>query len=1371
MVDYNALESRLSEVEGLYLQNEGYTFEELFKVVCMSDLGSCGAVESELLQGVTFTGTDVMKTERYYLQTMVLWLSEQGSHVPVMKSMATDSMKYVLRTLKFIKDDSEEEYDRETLEKYIGGRLDELVGSEGESDESDESDEEEWVELGNEEEDSEEEEESEEEDLSDAELNKKIGDYYSSFGTGVINELIKRYTSLFSSGYEITKPSGLLTSEGIVRLSGNTRVVAKNSVDVTVMYNIFLRSMDFVEISSRSLVNIANKLYENYRNGSNNVLYFPNKLIEIAYGRCAPTGENQDSLNTYMKHSDAGNWGGYVEKELRKNVKSLVRRSIIGFVRNTMEETGVDYKDGSIAEGLDSYLRYMFASLSMCILVVDYDERTIDGESAVVNLKIRVCDPKNRLGDRNIITDIIYQGYMGGNGEDPFSYEVRIENDTRVKEYAHEFNHTLTQAMPLFAYKALLALKEQSVELSWDNAIMGMFEDSSILRNGTHGVDLQSNFTHMITAGSRAGKGVMTLNLLASAIASNKTIFYADRKPDMASLFKHLAPNMAVINGGGYSSLYDTYGEWSDSALSMWLRNIPEEAVKVFGGRGGLKKNWSDLGDIFYMRFVKLVVGIILARATVEGVASNPNFGGEEGILFICDEISNFSDSYARLFENAVKLLPPSTYVSDKIALEEKKEKAKGGAVDTSRFEAGYNDSTFYALSYVNSMLRDLMFLRSKTDAGFDPTEVSRLDIVCIGQAMERGVVDTDALAESVSNLRYKTVGRTGFSNRDGYKTLEDGCLVYNIVNFKTADAFFGRNMDGVRKAYLGQDNVQSKAHGRLDDKAKMFAYTPSYTEAMRQSIIKPGNVSGNLAIANSLTYFKPFLILNFSEGEPVKECFDRCEKGGISRDSLIRENPDETGKALNPAVGFENYLNLAGIGDYVGVLNKSGAVLDYVVQNCLHYTGTWMDFVTDLRAEWMFSVEDICIGAGGSEPVVCRPMENPDLAEFVSFHPEYFGLSAPEDFANDMTSYFGDGEGVEGFGEGAEGSEFGDRDLDTPGDIDFFEPFDGAEGRAEGYEAEGFGAEGEDLGKEDTPWDEVKEEGIFGLEDEEENGLDDREKVLKLLEELKALGVNVKVPDLENVGRQTDNVSTFENQFSSIDYTDDITSLSQFSDIITKDIISKFGGYDRITSMKVVGGSIVVNGYYYRSKIKDMYTENIPYDVVKDINSGNISKLFNYSTLYKMKNLTSLVFDSESFVYEYVSNSLGFGNSIAVDKFFDTFPRLQSLKIGRETFTRTDYKEKIKGNDLFYKPRVTTRIADVTENFLTSSRKWSWSRAKGTFTNKNYGLLHRAFSGTAYTAVAATTGVAGAASKLTRKTLKKGASILKKGIKNLLDS
>ena len=43
MVDYNALESRLSEVEGLYLQNEGYTFEELFKVVCMSDLGGCGA--------------------------------------------------------------------------------------------------------------------------------------------------------------------------------------------------------------------------------------------------------------------------------------------------------------------------------------------------------------------------------------------------------------------------------------------------------------------------------------------------------------------------------------------------------------------------------------------------------------------------------------------------------------------------------------------------------------------------------------------------------------------------------------------------------------------------------------------------------------------------------------------------------------------------------------------------------------------------------------------------------------------------------------------------------------------------------------------------------------------------------------------------------------------------------------------------------------------------------------------------------------------------------------------------------------------------------------------------------------------------------
>ena len=64
---------------------------------------------------------------------------------------------------------------------------------------------------------------------------------------------------------------------------------------------------------------------------------------------------------------------------------------------------------------------------------------------------------------------------------------------------------------------------------------------------------LQRNTVHNMMAGSRAGKGVMTMNILVSGIASKKPIFYIDRKPDMAVLFYELSQgNMFVVNGGQF---------------------------------------------------------------------------------------------------------------------------------------------------------------------------------------------------------------------------------------------------------------------------------------------------------------------------------------------------------------------------------------------------------------------------------------------------------------------------------------------------------------------------------------------------------------------------------------------------------------------------------------------------------------------------------------------------------------------------------------------------------------------------------------------------------------------------------------------------
>src|SRR5699024_5041223 len=158
------------------------------------------------------------------------------------------------------------------------------------------------------------------------------------------------------------------------------------------------------------------------------------------------------------------------------------------------------------------------------------------------------------------------------------------------------------------------------------------------LRNGKHGVSLNDKLTHYIVAGSRDGKGVMTLAILASGIYSKKVPMYLDRKPEMASLLKSLSPNMFVLNGAVYEADHDTYKTFSSQDSMFNPENVPDYLCNILE----CNKSWLDLGDLFYMRALKLVMGIIMARGS--GKLNDPNFGGQDGILFIVDEFKNFQE-------------------------------------------------------------------------------------------------------------------------------------------------------------------------------------------------------------------------------------------------------------------------------------------------------------------------------------------------------------------------------------------------------------------------------------------------------------------------------------------------------------------------------------------------------------------------------------------------------------------------------------------------------------------------------------------------------------------------------------------------------
>lgn len=1133
-----------------------------------------------------------------------------------------------------------------------------------------------------------------------SEEDKKLLAFYSVYTSGILSELLKRYTGLFSSGYEVEKPMGILSERGILKLSGSSMVVDYPTAATAQLYKIFRDKFGLKEVDVRSVPNIADNVCKEFLSGSTCTLYFPNKMLEFAYGRKAP-GSRAESINTYEKHSESGSWGGYKSKELSVSLKSLIEGCLLYYLHTFIEDG--KRTDESTVVLVSKLLEYLQRCMSMCLLLMEY--RVVNGTPSV--LKIRVCDPNNVLGTDDITGYLLEKAFMGATGAVPFSYKPRFEEESFVKEYAHEFNHDISQAMPLFAYKAYEALKRQGIKINWDNIVLGKFEDGSVLRNGTHGVTMKNNLTHHIDAGSRAGKGVMTLAMLGAGIATGKVIFYLDRKPDMASLLKHLSPNMFVVNGASFDSQHDNYHMFNDVTLA----NVPREVMEILK----CGNNWSELGDLVYMRALKLVMGIILARGS--GLYNDSNLGGTDGILLIVDEFKNFQESFSVVVRQMMSVLPIS------LSCYKAKREALGSSINEF-----YNRTGLYAVSYLNHLIADLEFLSTKRDAGFATKESELSDIFVIGQHLEHGMLPYDDYANAIVDGRYQTPTKVGLKSEAKNKLdVSKQSFAYSMVSFKTADAFFGRNREDGREVYLAQANKQSKAYGRLDDKASNFAYLKNFSESVRKKIVE-GRLQDNLSIANSCVYFKPFLVLNDTTPEFVEPMFSRCagDEGEpwVSKEEIMFENPDYADNpedvntsVLNRRVGFEEYLRSIGADNYSKILERSSDVANYVVQNLLGYEGTWYDFITDLRPMWMFTIEDIVLASKGKEPTFRNPAKSKVLSEYYNFDNSLGCGARTEDVEEDgINSFFMDnGEGEDFSNMSAQEDDADKRLAAAMGDFD-------------SYESD------EDIPLWDDMSDSIEEPKELNQGSVQETGFNEMgmssdsdvsDVIKQYIDALRERGVDIQVgmngwePTDINTGEvlkggyySAPDVE-FGQDLADVDYQGDIESLERMMEIISNNVISTFGGIDRIHSFKIVGGSIIINGYYYRCKVKDMYAKNIPYDVRRDINAGNISKLFDYSLLKRMRYIRDLEFDSPSFTYDYVSAALGYGSSISVDKFFRDFKTLQVLTIGREKFNRANYMEKIQGNDLFYSPKRSKIYADAVESALGkgSHVAWDWTK------------------------------------------------------------
>lgn len=1411
---------------------------KIFRSLVGKDFVNCAETDASRMfssENLGLSGSNSALTDSCLLDAILLVLSDRDSEVrfSTMKGEALArglSFKYVTTTsfegaLNFVCED-------------VGISDVEIEGSVGESveDTEDEVDfpEDKFPEdeLDDEEStgDLEKEPEEEKKEIGKVSLTAKdeeILQYYEGLYLSIIGLMEGRYTAQFETGYELIHFAGVLTKDGLAKLSGSSVVKERDYLFIS-FYDIVASRMGIIECEERSNIDISKRIFETYASGGRKLLYFPYKMLEYVYGRKAPTGDNQRSLNTYEPHSEASNWNGYRNTEVRKSLKNVTKAAVLNFIKNSFDTE--EYTSKKATEALKDFLDFFKDCLSVSLSMVEWVKSTSEyGGKSVSMFKLRVCDPLNAIvGD--LTQEIISNVFSGNKGDSPFSYECLEKPDFCFKEYAHEFNHERSQASPLFAYKAYLALKEQGIEPSVENMILGKAEDGTIMRNGKNGVSLGNNLIHNIVAGSRAGKGVMTLNILAAGIYSNKAIFYLDNKPDMATIFQHMCSDMFVVNGSKIESKYDDHGFFSSIDSRVNWSNVPDYAMKAFSVS---ERSWSKLGNLFYLRALKLVVGLIIGRGMG---GDGPEFNGSDGIMFVVDEFSIVQDNISDLFEKILGKLPP-------IKFEECKSEIMGGALTPkklaeieSSMKRSYSEETMYAISWINSISEDLNFIDDTRRASFSDSEKVASDIFIIGQDINRGVISSSGLSSTIvpysTGGRYKSTGYMGVSN-EGKKLIDmkGNSFIRNYFTFRNSDAFFGRND---KSTILAMGNKASKAYGRLDSVANNFVYLSEYNEDVRNTLLK-GVESPNIAIASKGVYFKPFLVLNANTDTYVSQMKERVKSGHGSPEEVVAENRPVEGvepniswyenTGLTNMVGFEGYIAGMGIPNLHERLKKSGDIMNYVVQNLIGYPGTWFDFITDMRPEWLFTVNDIASLVSGkdrSSIPLLNMSTNPVLNEWNSYNDFKMGTNEGDSYDMPLDSNYTD------FDFDKERSEATLRDELSTGRVEWEASYTGdytqssddyfGSSREKVFsDEEEIGFEEEDFDDYDSVEDMDSYNDYYSEEDEEDitysgyspsisdarrtegvlRGNKDSKRVLndevdelvRRLKELQALGADVPnidysgsnyrgVPNIEGEPKKAKSKRGYENFkyegtekkiFSKkFDFSDG-ESLSSYRDVvylITDSVIETFGGLSNFKSFRVRGGSIFVNNHCYKCGLSKESAKSLPYDLRSEISSGCVAKLYDFKSLIGLRNLRVLEFDNADFVYDYASVSMGYGARLSIDLFFNDIPGLQELIIGRKKFTRNTYKEDLrsKDRDMFYQPRFMSRVADVSEDYTKAAFKGSWAFTKNMATNKKHKLLFRA--------VGTTVGVAGmtatGATNLGVKTIRKGASGIRK-IKNLL--
>lgn len=812
----------------------------------------------------------------------------------------------------------------------------------------------------------------------------KANTTFNSLIMDKVDEVMGIYNLVFVDAFGLEPFSGVFGEPSsfytLVRNFRNSTKALRLTEAEGVLNDIYERF--YSQMKDRVIISSCRQFdYDEVFASGDKTVYFPRKIMEYAYGRKSTLNILQNVYQLFSEKSIG--WSEYAQSYVSPNVEKILLRGMYRALERVSKQTFLDLSipatDSAYSEfvvklsksvDIKNSALSLFGKLRDSMISVYILPKFICLGGQVASLSLRVCvkeDMGKLNGGRGATKDLLH-GVMSDNDNLIYPAPIEVSRDCvdsrsrplcgRIYEYQFDANPIVAQAEPLFGYKVQSINRQKGISAGWNNILLGRTPTGADLyASKDSSIQLQSQFVHNIFAGSRAGKGVMTMNLLANAFASGKPVFYLDNKPDMASLFYHLSDGMMfTVNGGGWASNDEFPGvepkyfdENKGAAMAAWRAvgkpylDAHPELLKMFGVTDSVFSG--VLGQYVYLRAALFCLGLVYVRfmAPNSDIVKN-ELNDKGGIAIVFDEFSAFQGGIGDLFDTKGSLAEAFSEVGGSAGykkkleelqtqiekLQEKRTDKNAESTDRqiARLEGKIKELSSLAPAYAATLFAKLKScyanIANWSRKTFKNGEKGMSDLFVLGQDF----ITTPMAGIPKKEFFYEEYAGGGrFLSGGGDAIEEKGEILRGMLNaIGYNDWFLGANSkDGVVTQSLGEsdkDWVEGKKNWVYACNGEGVVYTD--ITAPKVKGVFPGKV----------VQFKPYLVLNLnSEGNPatdfsgpdskiwggteftyVEQCVKRIEKAAPGLWSQVRRkhllNPDdETPNTLVPGVGFQGLI------------------------------------------------------------------------------------------------------------------------------------------------------------------------------------------------------------------------------------------------------------------------------------------------------------------------------------------------------------------------------------------------------------------------------------------------------------------------------